>query len=468
MNNTTPPNPRRVLLITYSAQGHINPTLQLAKRLIRHGDLHVTFLTSLSAYRRMGQTPTLPHLSFASFSDGYDDGFKPGDDIDHYVSELERCGSDALKNIIQESRNQGQPFTCIVYSILLPWVATVARSLDVASVLLWIQPAVVFALYYYYFNGYYDEIQRIISGDDPGSSMSIKLPGLPLLSARDLPSFFGGSDVYAFALIIFRKQFELLEEEESNPNILINTFEELEKDAVKAIKKFHLMPIGPLIPSVFFDGTDPSEASSGCDLYRSTSSYIDWLNSKPKASVVYVSSGSITKLSNQQKEEMARGLLSTKRPFLWVIRDTEAEEDSLSFKEKLETQGKIVPWCSQLEVLSSPATGCFLTHCGWNSCLESLACGVPTVAFPQWSDQATNSKIIQDLSETGVRLEAGEDGVVKGEEIERCLTLVMGDSKKGEDIRRNALKWKKLAKEAASEGGSSFANFKAFVDQVCS
>lgn len=383
------------------------------------------------------------------------------------MSELERCGSEALKNIIEESRNKGQPFTCIVYSILLPWVATVARSLDIPSVLLWIQPAVVFALYYYYNNGYYDEIQRIISSDDP-NSMSIKLPGLPLLSARDLPSFFGSSDVYDFALPIFRRQFELLEEE-SNPKVLINTFEELEKDAVRAIKKFHLMPIGPLIPSAFLDGHDPSEVSSGCDLFRSTSSYIDWLNSKPKASVIYVSSGSISTLSKQQKEEIARGLLSTKRPFLWVIRDIEEEkEDALSFKEKLETQGKIVSWCSQLEVLSSPATGCFLTHCGWNSCLESLACGIPTVTLPQWTDQATNAKIVQDLSETGVRLKVAEDGVVKGEEIERCLELVMGNSEKGEEIRRNAMKWKKLAREAASEGGSSCANLKAFVDQVCS
>ncbi len=67
-----------------------------------------------------------------------------------------------------------------------------------------------------------------------------------------------------------------------------------------------------------------------------------------------------------------------------------------------------------------------------------------------------------------MRLEAAEDGVVKGEEIERCLELVMGDSEKGEEIRRNAVKWKKLAKEAASEGGLSHAYFKSFVDLVCS
>ena len=90
------------------------------------------------------------------------------------------------------------------------------------------------------------------------------------------------------------------------------------------------------------------------------------------------------------------------------------------------------------------------------------------VGFPQWADQGTNAKIIEDMSETGVRVEVGMDGMVKREEIKRCLEVVMGDSNKGEEIRKKALKWKELAKEAARNGGSSDANFKVFVDQVCS
>ncbi|WP_247964415.1 hypothetical protein, partial [Escherichia coli] len=62
----------------------------------------------------------------------------------------------------------------------------------------------------------------------------------------------------------------------------------------------------------------------------------------------------------------------------------------------------------------------------------------------QWTEQATIAKIVRDLTETGVRLEAAEDGVVKGEEIERCMELVMGDSEKGEEIRSNAVKWKEV------------------------
>ena len=91
--------------------------------------------------------------------------------------------------------------------------------------------------------------------------------------------------------------------------------------------------------------------------------------------------------------------------------------------------------------------------------------GVSTVGG---SRNQCNAKIIEDMSETGVRVEMGMDGIVKREEIKRCLEVVMGDSNTGEEIRKKALKWKELAKEAARDGGSSDANFKAFVDQVCS
>ncbi|GLT49508.1 hypothetical protein SLA2020_230600 [Shorea laevis] len=140
----------------------------------------------------------------------------------------------------------------------------------------------------------------------------------------------------------------------------------------------------------------------------------------------------------------------------------EKEEEKLSCKEELEKQGMIVPWCSQVEVLSHPSIGCFLTHCGWNSTLESLASGVPIVAFPQWSDQGTNSKLVQDVWKTGVRVTRNEEGKVESHEIKRCLELVMGS----EETRLNAKKWKDLAREAVMEGGSSNMNLKAFIDDL--
>ncbi|XP_062164986.1 crocetin glucosyltransferase, chloroplastic-like [Alnus glutinosa] len=116
-------------------------------------------------------------------------------------------------------------------------------------------------------------------------------------------------------------------------------------------------------------------------------------------------------------EEIACGLLDCGRPSLWVIRakengEEEKEEDKLKCREELEENGMIVPWCSQVEVLSHPLLGCFVTHCGWNSTLESLVSGVLVVAFPQWTDQGTNAKLIQDVWKMGVRVTANENGNV--------------------------------------------------------
>ncbi|PPD80491.1 hypothetical protein GOBAR_DD22594 [Gossypium barbadense] len=126
----------------------------------------------------------------------------------------------------------------------------------------------------------------------------------------------------------------------------------------------------------------------------------------------------------------------------------------------------VVPWCSQVEVLSHPSLGCFVTHCGWNSTLESLVTGVPVVAFPQWTDQGTSAKLIEDVWGTGVRVSGNEEGIVERDEIVRCLDLVMGDDEKGMEVKKNVEKWKGLAREVAMKGGSMDMNLKAFVDDV--
>ncbi|ESR34280.1 hypothetical protein CICLE_v10004909mg [Citrus x clementina] len=451
------------LLVTFPAQGHINPALQLARRLIRIGT-RVTFATTIFAYRRMANSPTPEDgLSFASFSDGYDDGFNSKqNDPRRYVSEFKRRSSEALTEIITGSENQGaQPFTCLVYSLLLPWTAEVARAYHLPSALLWIQPALVFDVYYYYFYGYGDLIEEKVND-------LIELPGLPPLTGWDLPSFMDprkSNDAYSFILTCFKEQMEAIVEE-TDPKILVNTFDALEAETLRAIDKFNMIAIGPLVASALWDGKE----LYGGDLCKNSSKeyYMEWLSSKPKSSVIYVAFGTICVLEKRQVEEIARGLLDSGHPFLWVIREHEnkdkdkGEDDVvMKYKEELNEKGMIVPWCSQVEVLSHEAVGCFVTHCGWNSSLESLVCGVPVVAFPQWTDQGTNAKIIVDFCKTGVRVKANEEGILESDEIKRCLELVMGE---GDEFRGNSLKWKDLAREAAKQGGSSYKNLKAFVD----
>ncbi|KAI3794904.1 hypothetical protein L1987_37545 [Smallanthus sonchifolius] len=455
------------LVFTFPAQGHINPAFQFTKRLIQLG-VKVTFATTISAYNKITKSGQVPDsFNFSVFSDGFDDGYKPMvDDTTTYLTQLRHRGTQSLKQTILSNAEHRTPVTCLVYTLLLPWAANVARDLHVPSALLWIQPASVLRVYYYYFS----EFNNLFRDECNDPSWSIELPGLPLLKTRDLPSFCQPSNTHDFALPLFKEQLELLVLEE-NATILVNSFDALEEEALKEIDgKLEMVAVGPLIPSAFLDGKDPSDKCFGGDLFERTKEYIEWMNTKDEGSIVYVSFGSILMLSTKQKEAMERGLLASGRPFLWVVRDTDGgvkdvkDKEELSCMTELEQLGLIVPWCSQLEVLSHPSLGCFVTHCGWNSTLESIACGVPVVAFPHWTDQSTNAKLLEDVWGTGKRVTANEDGVVEGEEIRRCIEMVMGGDEGGVTMRKNAKKWRDLAREVMKEGGSSYMNLKAFVE----
>lgn len=111
------------------------------------------------------------------------------------------------------------------------------------------------------------------------------------------------------------------------------------------------------------------------------------LNTRARGSVLYVSFGSYAHLSRADLTEIAHGLRLSGVNFVWVLRpdiasSKEAEPLPAGYKDSLGDDSIIVPWCSQFEVLPHPAVGGFLTHCGWNSIIESMWNGVPLICFP--------------------------------------------------------------------------------------
>ncbi|KAM1049994.1 hypothetical protein TB2_031322 [Malus domestica] len=101
--------------------------------------------------------------------------------------------------------------------------------------------------------------------------------------------------------------------------------------------------------------------------------------------------------------ELTVGLEEIGKPFVWVIRppvgfdvkgDFKAEWLPDGFEERMSKrkQGLLVHnWAPQLEILSYKSTGFFVSHCGWNSVMESLSQGVPIVGWPLAAEQAYNS-----------------------------------------------------------------------------
>ncbi|KAG2262207.1 hypothetical protein Bca52824_069286 [Brassica carinata] len=451
--------PQHFLLVTYPAQGHVNPALRFAHRLIRTTGARVTLATCLSIYHcsNILNFDNVYNLSLLTFSDGYDDGvISTTEDVQKRLLNLERNGDKTLSEFIETNRNGDSPVACVIYTILPSWVPKLARRFHLPSVLLWIQPALAFNLYY-------NHSTRTNSG-------FFEFPNLLTLETRDLPSFLSPSNTSNTAQAVYLDLMECLKEESNVKQVLVNTFDSLEPEALTAIPNIEMVAVGPLLPPHVFFTRSVS--------VKDQSSYTLWLDSKTESSVIYVSFGTMVELSKKQIEELARALIECKMPFLWVITDKsnreakiEGEEETeiekiAGFRHELDEIGLIVSWCSQVEVLRHRAVGCFLTHCGWSSTLESLVLGVPVVAFPMWSDQPTNAKLLEDLWRTGVRVRENEEGLVERGEIRRCLEAVMEE--KSVELRENAEKWKRLAIKAGRERGSADRNMETFVDSLFS
>jgi len=222
--------------------------------------------------------------------------------------------------------------------------------------------------------------------------------------------------------------------------------------------------IGPCLPYTFLDKRVKDDEDLGIAQSTSEES-IEWLNNKPKRSVVYVSFGSMASLNEEQREEVAHCLKDCGSYFLWVVKTSEETKLPKDFEKKSEN-GLVVSWCSQLEVLAHEAIGCFVTHCGWNSTLEALSIGVSIVAMPLYSDQGIEAKFLVDVWKVGVRTLVDEKQIVRKDTLKDCICEIMDMSEKGKEIMNNVMQCKTLAAKSVGEDGSSYKNMIEFVNSL--
>ena len=125
------------------------------------------------------------------------------------------------------------------------------------------------------------------------------------------------------------------------------------------------------------------------------------------------------------------------------------------FLERTKKQGLVVPsWAPQIQVLGHSATGGFLSHCGWNSVLESVVQGVPVITWPLFAEQSLNAAMIADDLKVALRPKVNESGLVEREEIAKVVRGLMGD-KESLEIRKRMGLLKIAAANAIKEDGSS-------------
>ncbi|KAL1557837.1 7-deoxyloganetin glucosyltransferase [Salvia divinorum] len=206
----------------------------------------------------------------------------------------------------------------------------------------------------------------------------------------------------------------------------------MERDALAALSaKFpRVYAVGPLQLMTTNHVDDSRLEPLASSLWKEETGCIDWLDAMAPESVVYVNFGSITVVTADQIAEFAWGLANSKKPFLWIIRPDIVSGEAAMLPPEFVAETKdncmMVSWCPQEEVLRHPAVGGFLTHCGWNSTLESVVGGVPVICWPFFAEQQTNCRY--GCVEWGVGMEIDSD--VKRDEVE-LLVREMMDGRRG-------------------------------------
>ncbi|KFK23129.1 hypothetical protein AALP_AAs61551U000200 [Arabis alpina] len=235
-------------------------------------------------------------------------------------------------------------------------------------------------------------------------------------------------------------------------------------------------PIGPML---HLDNGD-SEDEKQSEILR-------WLDEQPQNSVVFLCFGSMGGFNEEQTREIAVALDRSGQRFLWSLRRASPDimkerpgdftnlEEVLpeGFLERTSERGKIIGWAPQVAVLAKPAIGGFVTHCGWNSMLESLWFGVPMATWPLYAEQKANA--FEMVEELGLAVEvrkyfkgdlmAGAGGmeIVAAEDIEKAIRRLMEEES---DVRTRVKDMADKCHVALTEGGSSKVALRKFIQDV--
>lgn len=451
-----PKKHRRLVLFPVPLQGHLNPMFQLATILYSEG-----FSISIihTKFNSIDHTK-YPHFNFLLISDGLPDDEIPSSDVVLLLKRLNINCADPFRECLVDllKENEEEPVACLITDTSWYFTEAVADGLKVPRIAFRTTSVSSFLAF--------DAVPLFCrKGYLPKTDCRFEeaeVTEFPPLKVKDLPTFKTVDPENVCELIT-----RIIKITKESSGLIFNSFKELEEEELtRTAKEFNLktFAIGPL-HKYFPSSSTPSS------LLVQDQNAICWLEKQPPKSVLYISFGSLAMMDEKDLCEVAWGLANSMQRFLWVIRPGSVHNSNYSqlenlpngFLEAVGERGCIVKWAPQEEVLAHFAIGCFWTHCGWNSTLESICEGVPMICSPFFGDQMVNARYVNDVWKVGVLLEEG----LKREEIKGVIRKLMVDQE-GEEIRERVTSLKKKSQLCVKHGGSSYQSLMSFIDYILS
>ncbi|KAK1392095.1 hypothetical protein POM88_011151 [Heracleum sosnowskyi] len=132
-------------------------------------------------------------------------------------------------------------------------------------------------------------------------------------------------------------------------------------------------------------------------------------------------------------------------------------------------------WAPQVLILDHPSVGGFLSHCGGNSVIESVSCGVAMATWPLYAEHFYLEKMLMQVY--GIGVEVGVEDwnlwvdcgkkITKRERIEKALRKLMdGEDEMVKEMRRKIKELGEVAKKAVQVGGSSHKNLMVLIEEL--
>jgi len=477
LTTTTREFKHHVVMFPFMGQGHIIPFLELAKLLAKRTGFAITIANTPLNIRSLrpkiesagaGLDIRLAELPFSSAAHGLPPQTENTDSLPRHLflllleasEHLEPHFERLIRRISQEEG--GRLPLCIISDMFSGWTLDVGNRLGIPRIQFLTSGAYGTSVFY----SLCTHLPHTKTSAD-----EFVLPDMPHVTVHRsqlAPNIKTATGSDPWSLIINRQ----ISRNVRSWGSICNTFEELEHSSLQHMRKSNGRPVwavGPILPTWLLSSS-ASNASIDSDFLlrgnqpdaESTRACFQWLDSQEPSTVLFVSFGSQSLISSSYMKELALGLESSQQPFIWVVRppleapfNSEFSAGFLpeGFEERVKEKKRgllIRKWAPQLLILSHPSTGGFLSHCGWNSVLESLSQGVPIIGWPMAAEQFANSKVLEE--EVGVCIEMwrGKDGELKRETVERTVRMLMKEEK-GNRLRQRAKEIREAAMKAVSE-----------------
>ncbi|KAK7245050.1 hypothetical protein RIF29_39880 [Crotalaria pallida] len=332
MGSQVPHHQLHFVLFPFMAQGHMIPMMDIAKILVQHNVVVTVVTTPKNAARfapifahhnKSGVDIRLVELQFPFEEAGLQDGCENLDMLHSLGTSFNLfMAANLLRKPVEKLFQElTPPPSCIISDMSLPYTIHIANKFNIPRIS-FVGMSCFTLLCFSYLRMH--NVKERISNE----SEYFVVPGIPdkieitIAQTEGLPKDERWKEFHA----------EIGAAEMDSYGMIMNSFEELEPAYArdyKKLKKDKLWCIGPLSLS---NNDYLEKAQRGCKKASIDEwQHQKWLDSQKPESVIYACFGSLCNFTPSQLIMLALALEASKRPFIWVIR----ESSQLEALEKL-------------------------------------------------------------------------------------------------------------------------------------